>query len=87
MQLLVRNDISDYATWKSAFDDAAEARGEAGLSVLQIWREAGQPGRVWYLCEVSDAARARAWLDTGRAGLQEDRAGVTGSEAHFLETA
>ena len=74
-QLLLRYDAFD----RSAFDAAAEARDQAGLSLLQLWREGG--AGYWALLSVNDADRARAWLDT-ESGL-----GRGPSASHLLETA
>lgn len=86
MQMLYRQDIEDYDIWKRVFDAETETRDAAGLRLLQIWRERGLSS-VWMLFEVSDPDRARAWIDSGRAGLHGRHAGVTGGQAHFLDTA
>ncbi|HRO14765.1 MAG TPA: hypothetical protein PLL33_06930 [Paracoccus sp. (in: a-proteobacteria)] len=83
-QLLARYDIADFARWKSAFDADAEDRGHNSLSVLQIWREGN--GRVWVLFQVSNAGRAREYLN-GAAQVFNSQAGVSATEYHLLETA
>jgi hypothetical protein len=74
-QLLTR-----YASFdQSAFDADAENRRTAGVSLLQLWHEKG--GAHWALFDMSDAGKARGWLD---------RSGALGhgpTESHFLETA
>ena len=55
-QLIARYDIADYAQFRAEFDADAEDRGNASLSVLQIWREG--TGRVWVLYQVADGKRA-----------------------------
>ncbi len=40
MHLLCHFDTPDFAAWKSAFDDDAEDRMQAGLTLLQMWRSA-----------------------------------------------
>ena len=83
-QLLARYDIGDYDAWKSIFDADAEDRGNASLSVLQIWREGGS--RAWVLYQVANAARARDFMGQG-SHVFESRAGVSRTEFHMLETA
>ncbi len=85
-QLLCRFDTEDFDAWRKAFDADAEDRREAGLSQLQLWREPGQPGRAWVLFRVNDPDRARAWAKAPATRVAADRAGVTASDAHFLET-
>ncbi|WP_206615113.1 hypothetical protein [Mesobaculum littorinae] len=87
MQLLARFETRNAATWRQSFDAAAESRGAAGLTVLQIWQEADSPGTAWVLFEVSDPARARSYIDTGQAALHDTEAGVTSAQWHFVKTA
>ena len=49
MQMLCQIDTPDYASWKSAFDDDYEERMQAGLSQLQIWRDADHGSAVLVL--------------------------------------
>ncbi|MFT4012870.1 MAG: hypothetical protein QM682_05585 [Paracoccus sp. (in: a-proteobacteria)] len=83
-QMIARYSMSDYATFKPAFDADAEDRGNNGLSLLQLWRE--NDHTAWALFSVSDAGAARAYLD-GAAGVFNSQAGVTGTEFHLVETA
>ena len=62
MQLLLQIDTPDYDAWKAAFDDDAENRRLAGLTVLQLWRDADTSGQAFALMEVNDRARAETWL-------------------------
>ncbi|WP_425052992.1 hypothetical protein [Psychromarinibacter sp. S121] len=86
MQMLCRIAFEDFDRWKSAFDDDAERRGQAGLTVLQIWRETGTTDTAWVLFGVNDPKKARAYADGLRTDLMEGRAGVTTSETHMLDT-
>ncbi|MDO5614356.1 MAG: hypothetical protein Q4G14_14085 [Paracoccus sp. (in: a-proteobacteria)] len=83
-QLIAHYTISDYATFKSAFDADAEDRGAASLNLLQLWRESDSS--AWALYTVADTKRAREYLD-GAAGVFNSQAGVTGTAFHFVETA
>ncbi|MBU2958526.1 hypothetical protein Q4511_06095 [Paracoccus sp. 1_MG-2023] len=84
MQLIVRYSIQDYTGFRTAFDADTEDRGNAGLSLLQLWTE--DAGHAWALFEVNDAKAARDWL-SGAAAVFASQAGVTATDAHFLETA
>lgn len=83
-QLIANYQVTDYASFKAAFDADAEDRGNAGLSLLQLWRESGSS--AWALYSVSDADRAREYLG-GAAGVFNTQAGVTATAFHFVETA
>ncbi|MDO5621512.1 MAG: hypothetical protein Q4G24_08595 [Paracoccus sp. (in: a-proteobacteria)] len=84
MQLLMNYQIADYAGFKAAFDADAEDRGNAGLSLLQLWRENDRS--AWALFSVSDAKRANDYLN-GPAGVFNAQAGVRSATLHFVETA
>ncbi|WP_405405112.1 hypothetical protein [Paracoccus sp. Ld10] len=83
MQLIVRYSHADPATFRSAFDADAEDRGRNGLTLLQLWRE--DDGHSWALFQVSDAKAARGYLD-GAAAVFATQAGVTATDAHFVDT-
>lgn len=83
-QMLAIYEIGDYDTWKSAFDGDEEARSEAGLGTLQVWREDGA-SRALALFRVNDAARARDYTAT-RADLMKERGGVSSAAYHLLDT-
>ncbi len=63
MHLLARFDTRDYTAWKADFDKAAENRSQAGLTLLQLWRDADTPSATVALFEVNDRDKAQAWLD------------------------
>ncbi len=87
MQLLMRNTTTDPDAWRATFDADREAQGQAGLSILQIWRAAGDPNTVWILFSVNDRRLAQAYLDAPQAAMHATRAAVVDAEHHFVETA
>jgi len=82
-QMLVHYRTADFAAFKAAFDGDAEDRGRNGLSLLQLWKAAD--GSAWALFQVSDAARARAFV-SGETTAFNAQAGVT-TDFHLLQTA
>lgn len=87
MQLIVADTYADLATWQEAFETSREAHAAAGLSLLQMWRDADRADTSWLLFEVADEAKARAFLDGGEARVFATQAGLTERTAHFVETA
>lgn len=79
MNLLTHHTPNSYDAWKSDFDASTETRMNAGLTLLQLWRDVDGSG-VTALFEVNDRAKAQKWLD------REDQTDgpVTG---RFMETA
>jgi len=63
MQLLCRIETGGFDAWRRVFDAAAEGRRNAGLNLLQIWRDAEAPDTALLLFEVRDKARARQHLE------------------------
>jgi len=80
MQLLCQLDTNDFPGWKRDFDTESTERMEAGLTLLQMWRDADSRSGVYLLFEVNDRGRAEQWLrkEQGFGGPMQ---------AHFLETA
>ncbi|MDN5568388.1 MAG: hypothetical protein L0G27_06510 [Paracoccus sp. (in: a-proteobacteria)] len=84
MQLIIRYTHQNPTTFRTAFDADAEDRGRNGLSLLQLWRE--DDSHAWALFQVNDAKAARDYLQLAAKAF-EAQAGVTATDAHFLETA
>ena len=82
-QIIARYDIADYGQFRTEFDADAEDRGNASLSVLQIWREG--ENRVWVLYQIADGKRAMAYLD-GAGQVFNGRAGVSATDFHVVQT-
>ena len=80
MQLLCHIETGGYDAWRREFDADAEGRGRAGLSLLQIWREADAPDTTLLLFEVSDRDRAEPYL------RERDQLGHGLGAATFLNT-
>jgi len=87
LQLICQLDSTDPDTLVSALMADSEDQSNAGLSRLQMWRDADRAGRVWILFDVHDRAKAEDWLQRAVADTHGRRAGVTSSAAHFLRTA
>ncbi len=84
MQMIAHYSVADYAAFKTAFDNDAEDRSNAGLSLLQLWRE--DNGNAWALFQVNNAKAARDYL-SGAAAVFNSQAGVSAASFHYVETA
>ena len=80
MHLIVTFSTGGFDAWKADYDAHAETRDAAGLTMLQMWRDADDMDRAVVLFEVSDRKRAEAWLHE-QAAL---KGGVSGQ---FVKTA
>ena len=86
MQLLAHLKVADYDAWRRTFDDDAETRGNAGMTLLQLWRQADDENRVWMLYEISERVMADEYLK-GLGQLHAEQGGASEGGHYFLETA
>ena len=79
MHLLLHLAPDAYDPWKAEFDADADTRMQAGLTLMQLWRDA-DGGGVTALFQVNDRKKAEDWL--GR-----ERQTGPALEARFMRTA
>jgi hypothetical protein len=84
--MLCRNRVTDFTKWKDAFDSHAPAHREAGLRLANLWRSVEEPDNVFFMFEVADLERARAFIGDPAAAEAGKAAGVIDGEYHFLES-
>jgi hypothetical protein len=84
--MLCRNRVADFAKWKAVFDSHAQAQRAAGFHLKSLWRELNQPDNVFFLFEVEDVAKARAFITSPAATAIGKASGVVEGEYHFLES-
>jgi len=87
MQLIAHYNVTDFTKWQTAFNGDDEARRDAGLGVLQIWRDADSTTHAFVLLSVNDRARAEAWIKRSDALHSDDGHTVTEASHFFIETA
>ena len=80
MQLIVTFSTTGFDAWKADYDAHSATRADAGLTMLQMWRDADDPDRAVVLFAVNDRAKAEAWI-----GQQTALKGA--AAAQFLRTA
>ena len=84
MHLLCRNRVVDFRKWKAIFDSHVSAQQDSGLRLVRLWREIGEPDNVFFLFEVDDEEKARAFLNDPAAAEAGRTSGVLDGECHFL---
>ena len=87
MQMICHLDVTDFAAWKEAFDADAEARSNAGLTVMQVWKHADSSTKATVLLNVNDRKRAEEWLSRSNALSSDDKGTVTNASAVFVKSA
>ncbi len=84
--MLCRNRVADFAKWKQVFDSHAQAQRDSGFHLKSLWRELEQPDNVFFLFEVEDVAKARAFITSPTAAEVGKASGVIDGEYHFLQS-
>ncbi len=84
--MLCRNRVADFEKWKSVFDANEPSGRDAGLRLLNLWRDLEEPNNVFFLLEVADVDKARAFLADPAAAESGRKSGVLDGECHFLES-
>ena len=83
--MLCRNRVADFEKWKKVFDSNPQAVRDAGLRLVKLWREVKEPNNVFFLFEVTDTDKARAFITSPAAAEAGKTSGVLDGECHFLE--
>jgi hypothetical protein len=83
--MLCRNRVEDFDRWKAVFDSHPAAQRDAGLRLTHLWRELEDPNNVFFLFEVSDIDKARAFISTPEAAEAGVVSGVIDGEVHFVD--
>ena len=86
MVMLCRNRVADFSKWKAVFDSHAQAHRNAGLHLMSRWRGVEEPNNVFFLFEVTDSEKARAFIGNPAAAEAAKTSGVLDGEYHFLES-
>ena len=85
--LLCRNRVADFANWKTIFASHAAAHRNAGLELVRLWRQMGQPNSVFFLFEVTNLEKAREFISNPAAAEAAKTSGVLEGDYYFLEDA
>ena len=86
MVMLCRNRVSDFSKWQGVFASHAQAHRDAGLHLKSLWRGLEEPNNVFFLFEVTDPGKARAFISNPAAAEAGKASGVLDGEYHFLES-
>jgi hypothetical protein len=85
--LVCRNRVADFSRWKAVFSSHAQAHRDAGLRLVNLWRDAAEPNNVFFLFEVGSVEKAREFISNPDAAKAGESSGVIDSEYHFVEDA
>ena len=83
--MLCRNRVRNYEKWRTIFDSHASAHHKAGLSLVHLWRSVDDAHTVFFLFEIHDLERAKAFISAPEGAKAGKKAGVIEGEIRFLE--
>lgn len=84
LTMLCRNRVKDFEKWKHFFDSHTQQHLDAGLSLLNLWRDTSDLNNVFFLFEVSDKAKAILFINSPSSSKAGRISGVLDGEIHFL---
>ncbi|MFZ0963785.1 MAG: hypothetical protein WAO35_23210 [Terriglobia bacterium] len=84
--MLCRNRVANFTKWKGIFDSHAQAHRNAGLHLKNVWRGVEETNNVFFVFEVTDLKKARAFISNPAAAEAGKTSGILNGEYHFLET-
>ena len=87
MQMICHHEVTDFDAWKIAFDADDEARRNAGLTVLQVWKHVDSTTHAFFLLNVNNRDKAQGWIDRSNALHGDDGNTVTHASAYFIDSA
>ena len=82
--MLCRNRVRNFNTWKKVFDSHADAHRKAGLKLVHLWQDEDSPSQVFFLFEIEDIARAKAFVNGPDAQKSAQASGLIEGEFHFF---
>lgn len=77
--------VRDFEKWKLVMEGEAEAQHKAGLRLISLWRSIDTPNCAFFVMEVENVGRARAYLTPLSITWAKKRAGVSQYEWHITE--
>ena len=85
-RMFVRHPVSDFATWKQAYDDFEDERSGMGVTGDAVFQSASDPNdvTVWHDFATLDAARS--FVESDRLREVMASAGVTGEPQIWYTT-
>ena len=78
--------VVDFIKWKAEMEGDAEAQRKAGMRLIHLWRSVDDPNLAFFVLEVRDVEKARAFLNPAAVAEASKAAGVLEFEWHIVES-
>ena len=83
--MLCRKRVQNYAKWKAIFEADFQAQHDSGLKLQNMWRDTQDPNNVFFIFEITDLAKAQAFVASPESAETGRRAGVIDGEIFYVE--
>lgn len=85
--MLCRNRVQALETWKVVFDSHSQSHIDAGLTLINMWRDTADLNNIFFTFEVSDKNKAIQFMKSPFSVEAGRVSGVLDGEVHFLVNA
>lgn len=83
--VLIIHEVTDYASWKRVFDEAADLRKGAGEISFQVLRYELDANRIVHFSEWTSTDDARSFFESPELVRIREQAGVVSPEFIYLD--
>ena len=77
--LTIHCKVKDYATWRASYDSSEKMRQSSGIMNGRVFRGIDDPNEIVVIEDVTDEAKAQAWLDSDQLKTGMKNSGVMGT--------
>ena len=84
VRMFVRHSVTDFATWKKAFDEFDTERGGMGVTAHAVFQSVDDPNDVTLWHDFESAPSAKGFVESPRLREVMEVAGVVGAPQIWL---
>lgn len=85
-RVMVSHKVKDYDAWRKAFDEGRQARKDNGLTDRIIAQDVTDKNNVVIFLAITDAAKAKAFMNSKDLKATMEKAGVVGAPSVYMYT-
>jgi heme-degrading monooxygenase HmoA len=85
VRMYVHHEVTDYATWRKAYDGFASVQKKNGVVAQSVWQSVDNPNEVTVTHDFKTVEKAKAWLALPELKAAMEKGGVKG-EPHIWIT-
>ena len=86
VRVFVQHKVTDYATWRKAYDAFDASRKKLGVTAQSVYRVADEPNNVVVTHDFATLAQAKAFLGSPELKQTMEKAGVAGPPTIWITT-